>query len=318
MKRFKLHLVIFLMALASIAPFVALDAETGHEQPQEILKPSVSAPAESGFKMAATETSLKPPAAVSQGAAPSSAAAARNAALRDELDWTFGGKKQRGWRIYEPLIARLIGTEHDAASAEFASALSRWQKSAGLGANGVLDGASLSAMVSRWQGARLKERGYPNPDQLLTAPPADFYDPGRAEDLRQVERETYAAYKRMVAAATQDPALRLKTNGAGELAPGEKYLKIISSFRSREYQEKLRREQPNAGRAALAVGNSPHFTGRALDLYVGGEPVETKDSNRALQVQTPAYRWLVRNAERFGFRPYYYEPWHWEYVSASK
>jgi len=98
-----------------------------------------------------------------------------------------------------------------------------------------------------------------------------------------------------------------------ELAPAEKYLKIVSSFRSHEYQERLRKQSPNAGRAGLAT-NSPHFTGRALDLYVGGEPVETKDSNRALQIQTPVYQWLVRNSERFGFRPYYYEPWHWEYT----
>jgi LAS superfamily LD-carboxypeptidase LdcB len=28
-----------------------------------------------------------------------------------------------------------------------------------------------------------------------------------------------------------------------------------------------------------------------------------------------AYRWLVRNAERFGFCPYFYEPWHWEYCA---
>ena len=69
----------------------------------------------------------------------------------------------------------------------------------------------------------------------------------------------------------------------------------------------------SAGTAGLAM-NSPHFTGRALDLYVGGDPVDTRDSNRAIQVNTPAYKWLVRNAERFGFRPYFYEPWHWEYV----
>jgi LAS superfamily LD-carboxypeptidase LdcB len=92
-----------------------------------------------------------------------------------------------------------------------------------------------------------------------------------------------------------------------------KYFKIISAFRSREYQDRLRREAPNAGSAGLAV-NSPHFTGRALDIYVGGDPVDTRDANRAVQVETPAYRWLVRNAERFGFRPYFYEPWHWEYV----
>ena len=99
-----------------------------------------------------------------------------------------------------------------------------------------------------------------------------------------------------------------------KLEHSSSYFKIISSYRSREYQENLRRKSPNAGSAGLAVNNSPHFTGRALDLYVGGDPVDTKDANRAIQVNTPAYRWLVKNAERFGFRPYFYEPWHWEYV----
>ena len=115
-----------------------------------------------------------------------------------------------------------------------------------------------------------------------------------------------------MAAAVADRSLGLAHKGR-ELASDEKYLKIMSAFRSREYQDKLRRESPNSGSAGLAV-NSPHFTGRALDLYVGGEAVDTRDANRALQVQTPVYRWLVRNAERFGFRPYCYEPWHWEYV----
>ncbi len=117
----------------------------------------------------------------------------------------------------------------------------------------------------------------------------------------------------MVTAAVKDKSLNLATDGKGNLAESEKFLKIISAFRSREYQEKLRRESPNSGRAGLAT-NSPHFTGRALDIYVGGEPVETKDFNRAFQVQTPAYRWLVKNAAKFGFKPYFYEPWHWEYA----
>ena len=117
----------------------------------------------------------------------------------------------------------------------------------------------------------------------------------------------------MIAAAIADPTLKLAHTTSGELAPGEQYLKIVSSFRSRDYQDNLRRKSPNSGSAGLAV-NSPHFTGRALDLYVGGSPVDTKDSNRAIQVNTPVYRWLVRNADRFGFRPYFYEPWHWEYV----
>jgi len=240
-------------------------------------------------------------------------AAGANALLRTGLNWTFGGKPQHGWYIYTPLINRLINTKHDPASLQFAKAVAHWQQKAGLKPSGILDEETLYAMIKAWQDARLKDRSVAPADQLLTAPISDFYDPTRAEELRQVERKTYAAYKRMVAAAIADRSLGLAHSSRGELAPGEKYLKIISAFRSREYQEKLRRETPNAGSAGLAV-NSPHFTGRALDLYVGGEPVDTQDSNRALQVQTRVYQWLVRNAERFGFRPYCYEPWHWEYV----
>jgi LAS superfamily LD-carboxypeptidase LdcB len=110
----------------------------------------------------------------------------------------------------------------------------------------------------------------------------------------------------MLKAAGADPAFRL--------SPADKYLKIISAYRSQDYQNQLRRQSPSAGRAGLAI-TSHHLTGRALDLYVGGDPVSTKDENRAIQIKTPAYRWLVKNASRFGFQPYFYEPWHWEYVS---
>jgi LAS superfamily LD-carboxypeptidase LdcB len=232
-------------------------------------------------------------------------AATTNATLRNDLTWTFGGKQQRGWYLYELLIGETLNSEHDPTTSNFAASLAKWQKKRGITADGVLDEDALMAMVSQWQSNRLKNRTYATPDQLLTAPPADFYDPSRAEELRQVERNTYAAYKEMMAAAMADPILKLARN--------DKYLKIVSSFRSRDYQDNLRRQSPNAGSAGLAV-NSPHFTGRALDLYVGGSPVDTNDANRALQVNTPVYRWLVKNAGRFGFRPYFYEPWHWEYV----
>jgi uncharacterized protein YcbK (DUF882 family) len=127
----------------------------------------------------------------------------------------------------------------------------------------------------------------------VTAPATEFYDSSRAPELRRVERRTYFAYKRLLHAAIADRSLNLSATAQGELALSEKRLRIISAFRSREYQERLRRQSPNSGRGGLAV-NSPHFTGRALDLYIAGEPVETKDSNRALQVNTPLYHWLVR------------------------
>ena len=240
--------------------------------------------------------------AVTASASP--AAATTNATLRNDLSWTFGGKQQRGWYLFDLLIGKTLDTQHDAGTSDFAAAVASWQKKRGISADGILDQDAWMVMVSQWQGNRLKNRTPATPDQLVQAPATDFYDASRAAEHRQVERNTYEAYKQMMAAAIDD----LK------LAPGGKYLKIISAFRSREYQEQLRKKSPNAGSAGLAVNNSPHFTGRALDLYVGGDPVDTKDANRAIQVNTPAYRWLVRNAERFGFRPYFYEPWHWEYV----
>jgi hypothetical protein len=308
MQHLKKHSAAFVIALATSLALVSFDARVSRSQSKSksgdgvTVKRVLKTTAHSRHKReeTASDSSLRE-------------AATSNVQLSNELNWTFGNKEQRGWYLYTPLIKRLINTKHDAASAKFAKALARWQAKYGVQASGVLDEETLYAMIKTWQDARLKDRSPAQPDQLLTAPTPEFYDPTRAEELRQVERRTYAAYKRMVAAAVADRSLGLARGRRGELASGEKYLKIISAFRSREYQEKLRRESPNSGSAGLAV-NSPHFTGRALDLYVGGEPVDTRDSNRALQVKTPVYQWLVRNAERFGFRPYCYEPWHWEYV----
>ena len=240
-------------------------------------------------------------------------AAAENARLQYNLPWAFGGKSQRGWFLYAPLIQQTIVADKNAGTPEFANAVADWQQEIGMMPNGILDDETLYKIIEYWQSRRLKNSDYPSPEQLLTAPIADFYDPTRDIGLLKVERETYAAYKKLVAAAAKDKTLNLKLTATGELAADEKFLKIVSAFRSREYQEKLRKAEPNSGRAGLAT-NSPHFTGRALDLFVGGEPVTTKDFNRAAQIQTPVYKWLVKNAGRFGFVPYFYEPWHWEYI----
>ena len=237
-------------------------------------------------------------------------ASAENAQLKNNLDWLFGGKPQRGWQLYLPIIAHFIGVEGEAESEKFALALKQWQRSSGLPADGVLNQTSWLKMVEQWQVRRSKDRTIPASEKLITVAAAEFYDPARPMELRQLELETYRAYKKMMAAAARD--LNLPLDADGKIAAAEKSLKIISAFRSPEYQQKLREQSPNAGRAGLAV-NSPHFTGRALDLYVGGDPVSTKDANRAVQTNTKAYRWLVKNAERFGFIPYFYEPWHWEY-----
>jgi zinc D-Ala-D-Ala carboxypeptidase len=240
-------------------------------------------------------------------------AAAENTRLRSSLQWTFGGKTQTGWNIYVPLISHTIETESEPDSVDFAQAISKWQARAGVPETGILDSETLATFTKYWQARRLGRSGLTSADSLLTAPISEFFDPTRSPDLLQLERETFAAYKKMIAAAAIDLGNELKFTKDGELAPGEKFLRIVSAYRSPEYQAALRKREPNAGRAALAK-NSPHSTGHALDIYVGGEPVRTLDSNRMIQVQTPAYKWLVKNAHRFGFYPYFYEPWHWEYV----
>jgi uncharacterized protein YcbK (DUF882 family) len=297
MKIAKVHIAFVFVALAAVIAFIFFSAPSSRGE-----TPSITEQA----RNASSSTTRNSSSAFAE-------AATQNTQLRNELTWTFGGKQQRGWYLYDLLISKTLNTRDEPGTSDFAAAIAGWQKRNRLTADGVLDQDAFMRMVSVWQGNRLKQRGYADPSQLVTAPPADFYDPGRAAEMRQVERNTYDAYKRMIAAAIADPALNLANTAPAQLSAKEKYFKIISSFRSHEYQDELRRRSPNAGSAGLAV-NSPHFTGRALDIYVGGDPVDTKDSNRAIQVNTPAYRWLVRNAERFGFRPYFYEPWHWEYV----
>jgi zinc D-Ala-D-Ala carboxypeptidase len=299
MKNRKVHLLVIIVALAGVASVVAF-APRGSRGQSKTTK--TSAP----VKPTVLTSTTKP-----KESSVSTLAAAQNLILRDELTWTFGGKQQRGWYLYDELLAQTLDTKDAPVTNDFATAVTKWQKRKGLSADGILDEDSWMAMVSQWQANRLKNRASATPDQLVTASPSDFYDPSRAAELRQVERTTYEAYRKMLAAAIKD--LKLSHTESGELAPNERYFKIVSAFRSREYQDELRRKSPNAGSAGLAV-NSPHFTGRALDIYVGGDPVDTKDANRAIQVKTPTYKWLVRNAERFGFRPYFYEPWHWEYV----
>ena len=291
MKNRGIHLLLILGLLGAVVTVLSLTVRSSPSQSKQAKSSSASS---GSSKVVAAKTSSAP-----------TPAAAENALLRNEITWTFGGKQQRGWYLYDLLIRKTLNTHHVSITDDFADTLAKWQKKRRLSASGVLDAGSLMAMISQWQSNRLKSKVYAEPSQLTTAPPADFYDASRAPELRQVEHETYAAYKKMVAAALSDPTL--------DLRPTDKYFKIISAFRSRDYQEQLRRQSPNSGSAGLAV-NSPHFTGRALDIYVGGSPVDTKDSNRAIQVNTSAYKWLVRNAERFGFRPYFYEPWHWEYV----
>ena len=239
------------------------------------------------------------------------AVAKRNSQLKYSLKWSFGRRSQSGWYLYAPLIKHAVGTEKSENSIEFARKVYAWQKGRRIFASGLVDRKTLYSFIKYWQSNRLRPIVIARESQLLTAPIADFYDSTRDVRLLKVQKDAYLAYKRLIIAAMADGVVDVQRSG--QKANKSKFMKIISSYRSPAYQASLRKKEPKAGRAQIAF-RSPHFTGRALDIYVGGKPVTTKDFNRAIQVKTPSYKWLVKNAERFGFYPYFYEPWHWEYV----
>lgn len=99
-------------------------------------------------------------------------------------------------------------------------------------------------------------------------------------------------------------------------------LKLVSAFRSIDYQCELIRQKLNDGRTIddiLSVnaipGHSEHHTGCALDLHSGeGIPLEEDFEHSS------AFSWLQENAADFNFYLSYprgnpegiaFEPWHW-------
>ena len=226
--------------------------------------------------------------------------AERNKRLQYDLKWAVPGQLQIGWKIYRPLIAHFLRTEAPVESEAFANAVARWQLVSGVRnpPDGIIDADTLMSIFVELQSKRLFDTKPPEAN-IVSIPLSRFYDPEKERSRMKIGQETFAAYEDMLRAAR-------KAGIRGD------FLKIISGYRSPSRQKELEsRYGPDRVRLAK---NTSHATGRAIDIYVGGVPVSTKNSNRELQSQTDAYRWLVRNAEKFGFVPYYFEPWHWEYV----
>jgi len=106
-------------------------------------------------------------------------------------------------------------------------------------------------------------------------------------------------------------------------------LYIVSAFRSIARQSEIIERKRRNGisekeilRVNALPGFSEHHTGRALDLNTPDSP-ELKESFE----DSPAFRWLMQNASRFGFRLSYprenkygisYEPWHWFYMGKAQ
>lgn len=103
-------------------------------------------------------------------------------------------------------------------------------------------------------------------------------------------------------------------------------IRIFSAFRSVDRQTEIIRTKLEKGlsledilRVNAPPGYSEHHTGRAIDV--------TTDGVRSLALEfetTGAFRWLSKNAARFGYSlsfprnnryGFAYEPWHWCFYS---
>jgi len=226
-----------------------------------------------------------------------------NRKLMKQLKWFISGDEQKGWLIYYPLIAQFLETDAKPDSVAFAEAVSRWQFRSGcrMPPDGVLESSTLMSILLEFQSRRFDQtRRIPQETKMIRLTKEYSHHSAKTHGKLQLGEQTLLAYKEMVAAAR-------KAGIRGD------FLKVISGYRSVPDQNSLRLRSPSLRSNRLAV-QSVHNTGRAIDLYVGGDPVNTSHRNRKKQVASPAYVWLLKNASRFGFVPYYFEPWHWEFV----
>ncbi|MDJ0742048.1 MAG: D-alanyl-D-alanine carboxypeptidase family protein [Xenococcaceae cyanobacterium MO_167.B27] len=134
---------------------------------------------------------------------------------------------------------------------------------------------------------------------------------------------------------TADGSIQLRKSAATEFLKMQAaaraegiILSAISGFRNEETQKylffevKKKRLQNTTTRAEVSAppGYSEHHTGYAVDIGDGKVPATNLSPKFG---NTPAFRWLEKNAARYSFELSFpqdnpqgisYEPWHWRYV----
>jgi len=249
---------------------------------------------------------------------PGCAAAAWGAAARANrttlfnLQWSPFGRPETGWATYAPLVAQEVGARCPADSEGFARAYARWQATRKLAADGVFKPADFDqirdALALRRPFVQQTARGLcptaPDPATLATARDDEGYG-GKRVQLRPAALE---AYRRMVAQARREG-----------VATRPDSLRLISGYRGPG--EEAARCADGGCNTLTRARCSAHRTGLAIDLGLPPAPgyatTSTADENRRHMAGTAEYLWLVANAPRFGFLPYAYEPWHWEWTGEA-
>ena len=245
------------------------------------------------------------------------APAMANGISHASLEWAPFGPTEWGWETYLPLIQKELGTGCAAGSPRFARALAEFQYAHSLPPTGWFDPATFQVFRGLWQERRpfimerVREQPCPDPPPLYQLGYLVETEEHADRLTRLLRRDVLAAYRQMVAAARRE---------VPEVAADPELLQIFSGFRDPEADAARCAVQGNCDGLRRAVC-SPHRTGTAVDLYVGQMADmgvdNTSPASRLHMSRGATYRWLVQNAHRFGFVPYVYEPWHWEWVSPT-
>src|SRR5437870_2899555 len=109
MKNVKTHVTLTAALLMIVVGFALMAARSsrgqspsGPQKSDSLVKPTVLATDRTGTKKTAVASFAE--------------AATQNAALRNELTWTFGSKQQHGWYLYDLLIGQTLNISHDAST----------------------------------------------------------------------------------------------------------------------------------------------------------------------------------------------------------
>jgi D-alanyl-D-alanine carboxypeptidase len=297
-----------LMAGLALAMLMQPASKTSRQPAATLLEPKMELTATAAPGPPSAMTKNKASDVDCAGAPSSQAAAVDNGASALTAPISPFGVNEFGWAVYAPMIGREIGTPCGLETPAFASALARWQGAHGLARSGRVDQPTLSILATTWllrrpfvRAARTGCPPPPAPSDLAAAAPRESFG-GKMVFARP---EALAAYRRMIKAAQR----------AGIAPP---LLQIASGYRGPD-EEAARCADGSCG-AARKARCSAHRTGLAFDFHLGAAPGEdpfsAADANRLSLSRTAAYRWLVANAVRFGFVPYPFEPWHWEWTGA--
>ncbi len=131
----------------------------------------------------------------------------------------------------------------------------------------------------------------------------------------KMHSETAKAYKEMRSAAAQEGISLI----------------LLSAYRSHQLQKEIffeiksQRNQTALERSKVSAppGHSEHSTGYAIDIGDANRP--DTDFEESFE-NTPAFRWLKRNASRYHFTLSFppdnhqgvtYEPWHWRFEGTA-